>query len=272
MIKFTFLSRRCVIIKKAKRIALRIVLILSVLVLVVCLAYFAVHFYQVKQMEDFASDMTVSVSSQSGEQSDKVEVPVNFKKLKKANPDIYAWIRIPGLDVVDYPILQHPTNNEYYLKRTVNKEWSVYGSIFTEDYNNKDFMDFNTLVYGHNMKNGTMFGSLKKFRDASFFEKNRYIYVYMENRILKYEIFAACTWDNKHILASRNFNSEKNRTYYIENIFAVRDMNSQIKKDIEVTAEDRIITLSTCMNDKSKRFIVSGVLIYDSQNPSPQGN
>lgn len=268
MIKFKF-SRGCVIIKKAKRIALRILIAIAVLVLVVCMAYFAVHYYQVRQMENFAQQMSNPASSTTSQdsQSTDVEVPVDFAKLKKANPEIYAWIRIPGLDVVDYPILQSETNNAYYLKRTVNREWSVYGSIFTEDYNKKDFSDFNTLVYGHNMKNGTMFGSLKKFRDASFFEKNRYIYIYTENRILKYEIFAACTWDNKHILASRNFKLEQNRTLYLEEIFAVRDMNSQVKKDIEVTADDRIITLSTCMNDKSKRFIVSGVLIYDSQNP-----
>lgn len=218
-------------------------------------------------MENFASEVTTSVSSNEENTPDKVEVPVDFKKLKKTNKDIYAWIRIPGLDVVDYPIVQHPKNNAYYLNRSIKKEWSVYGSIFTEDYNQKDFMDFNTLVYGHNMRNGTMFGSLKKFRDAQFFEENRYIYVYMENRILKYEIFAACTWDNKHIIDGNNFDIEQGRTAYLQNIFSVRDMNSQVKNDIEVTAEDRIITLSTCMNDKEKRFIVSGVLIYDSQHP-----
>ena len=225
----------------------------------------ALYFYQQWEYDRLAE--TVSVSSDTKSQEEiKVDVPVNFKKLKKANPDIYAWINIPNVNV-DYPILQSAESNAYYLNHTVNGKRSVYGSIYTEDYNKKDFSDFNTLIYGHNMKNGTMFGSLKKFRDASFFEKNRYINVYMENRILKYEIFAACTWDNKHILASRNFDLSVNRTAYIEEMFAVRDMNSQIKKDIEVTPEDRIITLSTCMNNKQKRFLVSGVLIYDSQNP-----
>lgn len=215
---------------------------------------------QSSELDDYKADSTV-VSSQEV----KLDIPVDFDKLKKANKDIYAWIVVPGTQV-DYPVLQHKSNNAYYLNRTINKKWSAYGSIFTEDYNNKDFNDFNTLVYGHNMKNGTMFGDLKKFRDAEFFKENRYITVYMENRILKYEIFAACSWDNKHILANRNFSLEQNRTSYLEEIFAVRDMNSQIAKDITVTAEDRVITLSTCMNNKEKRFIVSGVLVYDSQN------
>ncbi len=229
----------------------------------VCLAYFAVHFYEMWQMKNLVSN--VSVSSEESKPV-KVEVPVDFDKLKGANSEIYAWINIPNTPI-DYPVLQSEKSNAYYLNRTINKKWSAYGSIFTEDYNSKDFSDFNTLLYGHNMKNGTMFGSLKKFRDASFFEENRYINIYMENRILKYEIFAACTWDNKHILANRNFDLPENRTLYLEEIFAVRDMNSQVKKDISVTADDKIITLSTCMNDKAKRFIVSGVLVYDSQNP-----
>ena len=236
---------------------------MSLLVFVVCVGYFGIHLYQIKQFERFASEVTVSDDKSA--QDIKVDVPVDFDKLKNANPDIYAWINIPEVNV-DYPILQGDSN-EYYLNHTINGKWSAYGSIYTEDYNNKDFSDFNTLIYGHNMKNGTMFGSLKKYRDASFFEENRYINIYMENRILKYEIFAACTWDNKHILASRDFGLDENRTAYLEEIFAVRDMNSQIKKDITVTADDKIITLSTCMNDKSKRFLVSGVLIYDSQNP-----
>lgn len=239
-----------------------IVLLISIAVLISCVVYFAIYFVNLRKVENLREEYAAS-SNQSEPQ--KVGVPVDFKKLKKANSHIYAWISIPAANV-DYPILQHPDNNGFYLNRAVNKQWSVYGSIFTEDYNNKDFSDFNTLIYGHNMKNGTMFGSLKKFRDASFFNQNRYITIYMKDRILKYEIFAACTWDNKHILANRNFDLEENRTTYLEEIFDVRDMQSQVKKDITVTSNDRIVTLSTCMNNDAKRFIVSGVLVYDSQN------
>lgn len=236
------------------------------MVLVLCMGFLAYNHLilpscQSDELDNYKTDST-AVSS---EEKVQLDIPVDFDELKKANEDIYAWIVVPGTQV-DYPVLQHKSNNAYYLNRTINKKWSVYGSIFTEDYNNKNFNDFNTLVYGHNMKNGTMFGDLKKFRDAEFFKENRYITVYMENRILKYEIFAACTWDNKHILANRNFSLEQNRTSYLEEIFAVRDMNSQIAKDMTVTSDDRIITLSTCMNNKEKRFIVSGVLVYDSQN------
>ena len=237
-----------------------IVLLICLGVLIGCAVYFVNGYLQHKTMEDLHSNAVVSSEENTNKE---VPVPIDFDKLEKANPDIYAWISIPSVNV-DYPILQSETDNSYYLDHTVNGQKSAYGSIYTENYNDKDFSDFNTLIYGHNMKNGTMFGSLKKFRDSTFFNENRFITVYTKGRILKYEIFAAYTWDNKHILLSRNFENEYNRKVYIDEIFAVRDMNSQINKEIEVTENDKIITLSTCMNDKSKRFLVSGVLVYDS--------
>ncbi len=248
---------------KTKKNVLIIVLLILIAIFLACAVYFVFYFINLEKIENMRNEYANSSVESQTEQT--VEVPVDFRKLKKANKHIYAWISIPQANV-DYPILRHPDNNGFYLNRSVNKQWSVYGSIFTENYNKKDFSDFNTLIYGHNMRNGSMFGSLKKFRDASFFKKNRYITIYMENRILKYEIFAACTWDNKHIIANRNFDLEENRTTYLEEIFAVRDMQSQVNRDIKVTAQDRIVTLSTCMNNDAKRFIVSGVLVYDSQN------
>ncbi len=247
--------------RKAIRI---IVLTISLGAFIACTAYFINHYLQKKKIDNLREEVSIS-SEESSSQQEKpeVSVPIDFENLQKANSDIYAWITIPNTPV-DYPILQSENDNAFYLNHTVNGKKSLYGSIYTEDFNNKDFSDFNTLVYGHNMKNGTMFGSLKKFRDASFFNENRFIIVYMPNRILKYEIFAACTWDNKHILANRNFEDENNRQVYLDEIFAVRDAKSQIAKDMEVTPTDRIITLSTCMGIKENRLIVSGVLIYDS--------
>lgn len=246
-----------------KKTICTIVLVICSGVIIACAGYFIKLYLESRKIENLREDFSVSSNNTSEEEKKAVEIPVDFDELKKANPDIYAWITIPEANV-DYPVLQSETDNSYYLTHTVNGKKSVYGSIYTENYNAKDFSDFNTVIYGHNMKNGTMFGSLKKFRDANFFNQNRYITVYMPQRILKYEIFAAFTWDNKHILLSRDFESDFNRQTYLEDIFAVRDINSQIKKDITVTEKDKIITLSTCMNDKNKRFLVSGVLIYDS--------
>lgn len=213
--------------------------------------------------DDLRSQVSVSGGSASST-ANYVEPPVDFVELKKKNPDIYAWINVPGTSV-DYPVLRREGDNSYYLNHTVDKKSSVYGSIYTEDYNDKDFADFNTVVYGHNMKNGSMFGTLRKYRDKTFFEQNQYINVYMPGRIMKYQIFAAYVWDNRHILLSLDFTNEDIREAYINMIFSTRKMNANIDRDLSVTKDDRIITLSTCTGNDEERYLVQGVLIYDSR-------
>ena len=199
--------------------------------------------------------------------SDYVEPPVDFVKLKKINPDIYAWINIPGT-VIDYPIVRNADDNAYYLTHTVENKKSAYGAIYTEDYNDMDFADFNTVIYGHNMKNGTMFGSLKKYRNKSFFDENREINVYMPGRIMKYRIFAAHITDDRHILLSYDFKNESVRNEYISDIFSNKNMSSLFDQEIPLTADDRIITLSTCTGKPEERYLVQGVLIYASRKQS----
>lgn len=199
--------------------------------------------------------------------SNYVEPPVDFVKLKKINPDIYAWINIPGT-VIDYPIVRNADDNAYYLTHTVENKKSAYGAIYTEDYNDMDFADFNTVIYGHNMKNGTMFGSLKKYRNKSFFDENREINVYMPGRIMKYRIFAAHITDDRHILLSYDFKNESVRNEYISDIFSNKNMSSLFDEEVPLTADDRIITLSTCTGKTEERYLVQGVLIYDSRKQS----
>ena len=85
-----------------------------------------------------------------------VEIPIDFQTLQNMNPDIYAWIKVPGT-VIDYPIAQSETDNTYYLNHSVEHDENKAGAIFTEDYNAKTFEDPNTVIYGHGMANGSMF-------------------------------------------------------------------------------------------------------------------
>ena len=240
-----------------------VLLVVSVICIVGCIAYFIIMKLQSDEMDDLRSQVSVSNDDVSSSVN-YVETPVDFVELKKENSDIYAWIDIPGISV-GYPILRRENDNSYYLTHTVDEKKSVYGSIYTEDYNDMDFADFNTVIYGHNMKNGTMFGKLKKYRDKTFFEQNPYINVYMPGRIMKYQIFAAYVWDDRHILLSFDFSDESVREAYIDMIFSTRKMNANINSDLKVTKDDRIITLSTCTNNKEERYLVQGVLIYDSR-------
>ena len=108
-----------------------------------------------------------------------IEIPqknLNWKKLKGVNQDIYAWICIPGTGV-DYPVLQHPSDDSYYLNYNMNGTRGYPGCIYTEKANSKEFTDFDTVVYGHNMRNDTMFASLHNYEDQTFFNNFPYIYV-----------------------------------------------------------------------------------------------
>ena len=238
-------------------------LVASVICHIGCAVFFVGMKLQSDRMESLRSQVAVSDDSVS-QGVNFVETPVDFDELKKQNSDIYAWINVPGTSI-DYPVLRREDDNSYYLNHTVDKKKSIYGSIYTENYNGDDFADFNTVIYGHNMKNGTMFGTLKKYRDKTFFEQNRYINVYMPGRIMKYQIFAAYVWDSRHILLSLDFNNEDIREAYIDMIFSTRKMNANIDSDLPVTKDDRIITLSTCTGNDDERYLVQGVLIYDSR-------
>ena len=186
--------------------------------------------------------------------------PVDFAGMWKTNEDVYAWITIPGT-VIDYPILQHATDNTYYLNYNIDGSYGYPGCIYTENLNSKDFTDNNTVIYGHNMKNGTMFAGLHKFEDSTFFEEHTKVYIYTPEKELNYTIFAAYIYDDRHLLYSFDFSDKDIYAAYLEDVQNMRSMNALIREDITVTAEDKIITLVTCIgNQPSKRLLVQAVL------------
>ncbi len=191
--------------------------------------------------------------------------PINFESLKKSNEDIYAWIKIDNTNI-DYPIVQSwEEDDSFYLNHNIEKKRDVNGAIYTEKHNSTDFNDPNTLIYGHDMLDGSMFRTLHNFRDEKFFNENEFIYIYTEGHILKYRIFAAYKWDNRHILNSYDFSDERVFADYLEEI---KDPKSLMvnKRDVDLTTKDRIITLSTCIgNEKNYRYLVQGVLIDDTR-------
>ena len=193
-------------------------------------------------------------------ETEQIENPIDFDSLTAEYPDIYAWIRIPGTRV-DYPIVQREGDNSYYLNHTIGGKKKTEGSIFTEDYNGKDFEDANTIIYGHNMKNGSMFKTLHKYKDKQFLLDNSEIYIYQKDRVLKYKIFAAYIYDSRHLMLSFDFEDENIFENYLNNVLTKRDMSSNINTNVDVTANDKIITLSTCNNNDAQRYLVQAVLI-----------
>lgn len=170
------------------------------------------------------------------------QVQLDFDRLHQLNKDIKGWIEIEKLNI-NYPILQ-ANDNEYYLKRDYNKQKNISGSIFL-DYRNNEFEDKNTVLYGHNMKNGSMFGNLKKIINQDV-KGDLTVCIESKNEILKYKIFSC------YIIKPEEFKLENN----------IKEMkeNSKINFEIDIEENSNILTLVTCSDLSTQRVIVHAFL------------
>ncbi|WP_454094598.1 class B sortase [Faecalimicrobium sp. JNUCC 81] len=177
--------------------------------------------------------------------------------LYSINSDYMGWINIDNTPI-DYPIMKR-NDNEFYLNRGFDRQYLISGSIFM-DYRNKGFQDKNVIIYGHHMKDQSMFGALKKFKDLNYLEKNKYIHITTkENENLMYEVFGVYVTDaNDTETISNQFNTEEEFNSYIEMILS----KSIYNLNINIKDTDRILTLSTCSYEFSDaRLVVHAKLI-----------
>lgn len=165
---------------------------------------------------------------------------INLDALRQVNPEVVGWIRIPDTDI-DFPLTQ-TSDNTFYLEHTWDLVESSYGNIFLECMNNPDFTDFNTIVYGHHMRDGTMFAALRKYAEQEFYEAHPYVYIVTDAGIFRYEVFSSyfATLDSKTYGLS--FHQEKTRVNFLN--YALTE--SEIEAGITPATTDRILTLSTC--------------------------
>lgn len=198
-----------------------------------------------------------AASGSSSAAKKKVEIPIDFVALKKTNSDIIAWINIPGTNI-NYPIAQHPKNDSYYLKHGADGMSSSYGCLYVESCEKSPFLEFNTVVYGHNMNDGSMFAGLHLFEDKDFYDKHRSFYVYTPEHAFCYEIFAAVMYSDIRIPYYYNDLIESDRTAYLNSLSKdIVASRSIITKDYNVTEDNCIITLSTCDKKlRDNRFLV----------------
>ena len=212
------------------------------------------------EINEMLSGMKATETTETATEEQSEVIPVKFEELQAVNPDIYAWITVPGT-VIDYPILQHASDNTYYLMHNIDGSYGYPGCVYTENMNSKDFTDNNTVIYGHNMKNGSMFAQLHKFEDPDFFNENREVLIYLPDEVLHYTIFAAHIYDDRHLLYSFDFTDPEVYQKYLDSIFSTRDMSANIDKDVTVTTDDKIITLVTCIGSQpNNRLLVQAVL------------
>ncbi|MBR6826137.1 MAG: class B sortase [Oscillospiraceae bacterium] len=195
--------------------------------------------------------------------------PIDFEGLQKLNEDIYAWIYIPHTDI-DLPVFQAPPHKDdnFYMYHNVKGEYEFKGSIYSQRLNEKDFRDPVTVLYGHHMLDDSMFSNLHYFMDRQFFADNEYFYIYTPGHILTYRIVSAHEYDERHILNSYDFTKEELFRDYLDYILAPRTMVANVRENVTLNTNDRIVTLSTCTAGGSARYLVQGVLISDERTAS----
>ena len=191
------------------------------------------------------------------EQGPQPPFDVDFAALQGVNPDVVGWIYIEALDGISYPVVQGEDNEEY-LHTTYEKNYNFAGTIFIDYENSRDFSDCNTLVYGHNMKNGSMFGQLKKFsEDQTTYEKSKYFWIFTPEKDYRYEIISAYTTGVNSDTYTLFKGPGDEFQEYLDTIKGYSEIETD---DTELTIKDRIVTLSTCTGNDATRYVVQGRL------------
>lgn len=213
--------------------------IMLVAILVLAGSKLSVRAFELKKSEDLRNELkTISES----------------EILKSKNEDYRFWLNVDGTKV-DYPVLQS-TDNDFYLNHDFKKEASKSGSVVL-DFRNDSLNDKNTIIYAHNMKDGSMFGDLKEFKKEEFFNNHGKITINNNDEISTYEIFSVYVRDNSTDYLKVDFEGDEFEEYL--NDIQERSMH---KSDVEVNTDDKIITFSTCSYEfKNARLVIHAKLI-----------
>ena len=189
--------------------------------------------------------------------SNVIVIPkINFKALKKVNPDVVAWVYLPG-SVINYPIVSGK-DNSYYLTHTVDKKVNKAGCPFVDYRNAKGFEDRNTIIYGHHLRNGKMFTGLHKYKNQAYYDEHPVIYFMLPEGQYALLVFSGYTTKSTSDAYKRTFSSDKEFSNWLNTV----KKRSNFKSDVSVGPDDTIITLSTCAyNFDNARYVVHCKLV-----------
>lgn len=197
------------------------------------------------------------VSEEDTSSNNIIPLEVDFNALTKKNSEAVAWIKINNTNI-NYPIVK-TSDNFYYLTRNFNKEKNSAGWIFADFRNNFETLDKNTIIYGHNRRNGTMFSNLNYYLDSKWYtdKNNKYFNFIAKNQSFIAEIFSVYKVSSNNISLTNNFTSTEE---LLENIEAWKNA-SIYDFETDVTVEDNLLTLYTCDNNNAYRIIIVSKLI-----------
>ena len=183
----------------------------------------------------------VQKQAQAVKQSQTKQTVINFDALKKINPDVVSWITIPGTNI-DYPLLQGKDNNQYLHKDMEGRD-SAAGAIFLDHGDKADLSSLHNIIYGHHMKNGTMFKDIVKYKDQQYFDEHQDIILYTPDREIHLKALAAVVANPDAIRRKIDFQSWEEFTSYIEEMTQDARAFATVPKG---TAIRRLYSFVTC--------------------------
>ena len=250
--------------KKGERLLLLAGILLSIGVLIFSAWKLRGIYGEYQEGEDTYEELSAFVEEPEDTPEDATDEPeaepsgylqIDFAGLQAVNPDVIAWIDIPGLSV-SYPVVQGE-DNSYYLHHLFTGEYNSSGSIFADCHNQPDFTDQNTIIYGHNMKNGSMFGTLSHYQDQALWEENPYFYLYVPGKVMEYQIFSCYAG----YVGSEAYTYAFPEADDFQNFLGKIRSYAGYDTGVEVGETDRVVTLSTCVSSRRDyRYIVHGKL------------
>jgi sortase B len=260
--------------KKRTLLVLRVALVALVVAALCGVAYLSYQFFHMAHVADeiaatptpaTVAEPKVDTTDNTAAQEPLPDNPIDFATLTSQNADIYAWLYVPNTNI-NLPILRSGIDDNYYLTHDKDGNSATEGAIFTQSMNATDFSDPVTVVYGHNMKNGSMFATLHYFENADFYAANPQFYVYTPGHILTYNVVSAYQYDDRHILNSFDFTDASVLQTYFDSVCAPESLVTNVTEGANLDAStDKIVQLSTCVggNYPNRRYIVTGVLASD---------
>ena len=237
--------------KKFVSILVRILLVFFIIAFIFSIFKTVKYVIDSKENQKISAEITSSAIQESADAKTKDEPLVNFAELKEKNADTVGWLEVPNTDV-KFPVVKS-TNNDFYLNHNFYKGYNAAGWIFMDCVNKLDGTDKNVIIYGHNRKDGTMFGTLKNILTDEWLnnEENKEITFIQENENARYEVFSVYQIEVEDYYRTANF-KEGEFEKFLEKI------KSRSVKDfgVDVSNEDSILTLSTCAKNNQYRVVL----------------
>ena len=237
--------------------------LISIIVILVCIGILIYRHLNLKDaekvIESVNTDIVILDKNVNIDGNEATVVEADISKLDVKNEDSVGYIKVNGTNIA-YPVVQS-SDNDYYLRHSFDKSYSQAGWIFLDYRNNPLDFDKNTIIYGHNMLNQTMFSTLTKMTNQNFFNNsnNHYINFSTENKSTVWKIFSVYVTNPETYYLNTGFSNNEEYNNFLNTI----KERSNISFNENVNENDKILTLSTCTNLNTKRLVVHAKLVYE---------